>query len=104
MQITRDILDNLSTSIIALDSELKVVSLNSSCQDLLESSEGRALGQPGAKLVANAGALVEALERVRNERSPTSRRTRTSQRTTWRWTSPEVLMPHPSNKICLPNN
>lgn len=74
MQITRDILDNLSTSIIALDGELKVVSLNSSCQDLLESSEGRALGQPVAKLVANAGALVEALERVRNERSPTSRR------------------------------
>ncbi|QFU77557.1 PAS domain-containing protein [Halioglobus maricola] len=74
MQATQDILDNLSTSIIALDGEMRVVSLNSSCQDLLESSEGRALGQPMGKLVANPEPLLEALQQVRATRSPTSRR------------------------------
>ena len=74
MHHTQDILDNISTAIIALDRELRVVSLNSSGQHLLESSEGRCLGQPVSKLVAQPGQLVDILKQVLQNRSPMARR------------------------------
>ncbi len=74
MQLTQDILDNISTSIIALDRDLRVVSLNSSSQDLLESSEGRALGQQICKLVSRPEPLQKMLEQVRDNRSSMARR------------------------------
>jgi two-component system, NtrC family, nitrogen regulation sensor histidine kinase GlnL len=74
MQLTQDILDNISTSIIALDQDLRVVSLNSSSQGLLESSEGRALGQHICKLVCRPQPLQEMLSQVRDTRSSMARR------------------------------
>lgn len=74
MDLSQDILDNISTAVIALDEALRVVSLNSSGQDLLESSEGRALGQPVGRLVADPDTLLELLIQVRDTRSPMARR------------------------------
>lgn len=70
----RDILDNISTAVVALDSELRVVSLNVSCQDLLETSELRSLGNTARKLVSEPDALIEALKQVRATGSPLARR------------------------------
>ncbi len=74
MHQNQDILGNISTAVVSLDSELRVVSLNSSGQDLLEASEARSLGQPMHKLVANPEALMEVLRQVRADRSPLARR------------------------------
>lgn len=74
MRQHQDILDNISTAVIALDSELRVVALNSSGQDLLEASEGRCQGQPIRKLVANPDSLMDVVEQVRASRSPLARR------------------------------
>ena len=74
MHHTHDILDNTSTAILAMGADLDVVALNSSGQDLLETSEGRALGQSIAQLVAQPDPLVTILREVLRERSPTSRR------------------------------
>lgn len=74
MHQDRDILDNISTAIVALDSELRVVSLNVSSQDLLETSEMRSLGRTPRKLVSRPDALVQVLKQVRATRSPLARR------------------------------
>jgi len=74
MHCTQDILDNISTCIIALSPELRVVALNSSGEDLLESSEGRSLGMPMRKLVLRPRQLITALEKVATDKSPISRR------------------------------
>ncbi len=74
MHQDRDILDNISTAIVALDSELRVVSLNVSSQDLLETSELRSVGRPARKLVARSETLVQELKQVRATRSPLARR------------------------------
>ncbi len=74
MHQDRDILDNISTAIVGLDSELRVVSINVSGQDLLETSEQRCLGRPARKLVARPETLVQELKQVRATRSPVARR------------------------------
>jgi two-component system, NtrC family, nitrogen regulation sensor histidine kinase GlnL len=74
MHQNQDILDNISTAVVALDSELRVVSLNNSGQDLLETSEGRCLGHPIRKLVAAPDTLMEILKQVRSSHSPMARR------------------------------
>ena len=74
MQPNQDILDNISTAVVALDAELRVVSLNSSGQDLLETSEARCLGHPIRKLVAQPETLMEVLKQVRASRNPIARR------------------------------
>lgn len=74
MQPNQDILDNISTAVVALDAELRVASLNSSGQDLLETSEARCLGQPMRKLVAHPDSLMEVLKQVRATRSPMAKR------------------------------
>ena len=74
MHQDRDILDNISTAIVALDSELRVVSLNASSQDLLETSELRCVGRHIRKLVSRPEYLVEELKQVRASRSPLAQR------------------------------
>ena len=74
VQPNQDILDNISTAVIALDAELRVVSLNSSSQDLLETSEGRCLAHPLRKLVSAPEALMDVVKQVRASRSPLARR------------------------------
>lgn len=74
MKANQVILDNISTAVVALDAELRVVSLNSSGQDLLETSEVRCLGQPMRKLVAEPDSLMDVLKQVRANHSPLARR------------------------------
>lgn len=74
MHCSRDILDNISTSIIALDQGLNVVALNSSGEDLLEFSEDRSLGQPVRKLLLDPEQLIAALQQVLSTGSPMSQR------------------------------
>lgn len=74
MHCSRDILDNISTSIIAVDEGLNVVALNSSGEDLLEFSEERSLGQPVRKLLMEPGKLVCALQQVVSSGNPMSQR------------------------------
>lgn len=74
MHCSRDILDNISTAIIALDSGLKVVALNNSGEDLLEFSEERSLGQPVNKLLLGPDQLITALNDVLSSGSPVSQR------------------------------
>jgi two-component system, NtrC family, nitrogen regulation sensor histidine kinase GlnL len=74
MHCNRDVLDNISTSIIALDANLNVLALNSSGEDLLEFSEERSLGQAIGKLLLDPGELIGALRQVQDTGSPLARR------------------------------
>jgi len=74
MQIQREILDNLSTAVVALDADLRVQSLNNSGQVLLETSAARCIGQSADKLVLHPEELMEVLELARTSRSPLARR------------------------------
>lgn len=74
MHCSRDILDNISTAIIALNQSLNVVALNSSCEDLLEFSEERSLGQPVNKLLLGPNQLIAALNDVLSNGNPVSQR------------------------------
>ena len=51
MQQDQDILDNISTGIIALDAQLRVIALNAAGQALLETSEARCLGSHARQLL-----------------------------------------------------
>lgn len=74
MQQDPQILEQISTAIIALDGELRVISLNGPCQDLLESSHERSVGLPVWRLVARPEELQHALQQVARDRSPLARR------------------------------
>jgi two-component system nitrogen regulation sensor histidine kinase GlnL len=64
------ILDNISTGIIALDARLRVTALNVAGQALLETSEGRSIGQHAGKLVLHSKEWLEILEHVVTSKSP----------------------------------
>ncbi len=74
MHCNRDILDSISTSIIALDEDLKVVALNSSGQDLLEHSEERSLGQAVTALLHQPDNLEQALRQALQTGNPMAQR------------------------------
>ena len=74
MPTTRDILDNISTAVVALDSDMRVLSVNNSGEVLLETSEARCLGHGADELVLQPEALMEVLEQVRSSNSPLARR------------------------------
>jgi len=74
MHQDQDILDQISTAVIALDDELRVISVNNSCQDLLEISEERSIGLPICKLVVQSEMLLQALDQVCSSRSQLVRR------------------------------
>ena len=69
-----DILDNISTGVIALDVALRVVSLNAAGEALLKTSEARCLGLHAGQLVLNADEWLDNLQQVRNSRSSLTRR------------------------------
>lgn len=64
MNRDQDILDNISTGVLALDADLRVTALNAAGQALLETSETRALGQPASELVLNSQEWLGTLEQV----------------------------------------
>ena len=61
MKQSRGILDSISTSIVALDGNLRVVALNAAGQTLLETSEARCIGQHAGTLVLHCAEWLESL-------------------------------------------
>ena len=74
MQQDQDILNSISTGIVALDAQLRVTALNASGQALLETSEARCIGLHASQLVLQPEEWLEALEQVRASSSPLARR------------------------------
>jgi two-component system nitrogen regulation sensor histidine kinase GlnL len=74
MDHNQDILDSISTGIIALDGELCVTALNAAGQALLETSEARCIGQHARKLVLHPAEWLQNLEQVLDNSSPLARR------------------------------
>jgi two-component system, NtrC family, nitrogen regulation sensor histidine kinase GlnL len=74
MQQDQDIINSISTGIVALDAQLRVTALNASGQALLETSEARCIGLHASQLVLQPGEWLEALEQVRASSSPLARR------------------------------
>ena len=74
MQQDQDILDNISTGIIALDDDLRVIAVNAAGQALLETSEHRCIGAHAAQLLLQPANWLGGLEQVLASNSPMARR------------------------------
>jgi two-component system nitrogen regulation sensor histidine kinase GlnL len=74
MNQEQDILDNISTGIMVLDSKLCVTALNAAGEALLETSEGRCNGLHAGKLVLQPMEWLENLEQVLSSKNPLTRR------------------------------
>ena len=59
-----DILDNISTGVVALDDQLCVTALNASGQAILETSELRCIGTHARNLVLRSREWLDNLEQV----------------------------------------
>ena len=70
----QDILDNISTGIVALDANLRVTALNAAGEALLKTSESRCLGAHAQQLVLQPGDWLQSLEQVLADKSPLVRR------------------------------
>jgi two-component system nitrogen regulation sensor histidine kinase GlnL len=70
MEQDQDILDNISTGIVALNGDLCVTALNASGQALLETSEVRCIGQHARKLVLHPKEWIQNLQKVLASNSP----------------------------------
>jgi two-component system nitrogen regulation sensor histidine kinase GlnL len=74
MEQEPDILDNLSTGVLALDADLNVLTLNAAGQALLETSEARCIGLPASQLLLQSREWCQNLEQVVTNNSPLVRR------------------------------
>lgn len=74
MQQDQDILDNISTGIIALDDDLRVIAVNAAGQALLETSEHRCIGAHAGQLLLQPANWLGGLEQVLASNSPLARR------------------------------
>jgi two-component system nitrogen regulation sensor histidine kinase GlnL len=74
MQHDQDILDYLSTGVISLDSDLRVVALNAAAEMLLETSKARCIGVDAAQLLARPDEWLGSLRQVLDTNSPLARR------------------------------
>ena len=70
----QDILDNISTGIIALDARLAVTAMTAAAEALLQLSEARSLGQHASQLLAQPEDWLASLEQARDEVTPIVRR------------------------------
>ena len=70
----QDILDNISTGVIALDVALRVTGLNNAGEALLKTSEARCLGLHAGQLVSNPDEWLANLQQVRSTKAPMTRR------------------------------
>ncbi len=69
-----DILDSITTGVVALDRNLRVTALNAAGQALLETSETRCLGQHAGKLVLHSREWLDTLEQALASASPQATR------------------------------
>ena len=70
----RDILDNISTGVIALDPALLVTTINPAGEALLQLSEARTLGMHAGQLLPRSQEWLAMLEQARDEDIPVVRR------------------------------
>lgn len=70
MKQDQDVLDNISTGIVALDDRLRVTALNAAGEALLKTSEARCIGQHAGKLVLHSKDWLATLEQVLASKSP----------------------------------
>ncbi len=70
----QDILDNISTGIVALDADLAVTAINSAGEALLQLSEARSRGMRAGQLLADPDEWLGCLEQARDEITPIVRR------------------------------
>lgn len=74
MQQGVDILDTISTGVIAFDADLRVTAINGAAQDLLAASLARTMGMHAGDLVVRPEEWVQNLQLVLDDRSPLARR------------------------------
>ncbi len=74
MEQDPDILDNISTGVLALDGKLLVTSLNASGEALLKTSAARCHGMHARQLVLDPGEWLLSLQQVLTSKSPLTRR------------------------------
>jgi len=74
MNQNTDILENISTGIIAMDSDLTVTWINSAAQALLEVSVARTIGFPAAQLVLRPSEWLHNLQQSLHSNAPLTQR------------------------------
>lgn len=74
MSYDQEILDSISTGIVALNGELEVVALNTAGEALLETSQGQCTGQHARTLLLQPREWVQNLEQVLLNSNPLVRR------------------------------
>ncbi len=74
MQHSTDILENISTGVISLDSDLIVTAINSAGQALLEVSLSRSIGMRANQLVLRASEWQHHLQQALGSNAPLTRR------------------------------
>ncbi|MEM9254192.1 MAG: nitrogen regulation protein NR(II) [Pseudomonadota bacterium] len=74
MSRDRHILDNLSTAVVVLGTDLRVTAVNAAGEALLDTSETRCVGQHARNLVSEPPEWLEKLEQARSGNSPLASR------------------------------
>lgn len=70
MKHIRGLLDSISTGIVALDADLRIVALNAAGQALLETSEARCIGQHAGSLILRSADWLESLQHALTNNTP----------------------------------
>jgi len=74
MEHSNDILENISTGVIALNGDLKVTSINSAAQALLEVSLARTIGAHADQLVLRPAQWLQNLKQAKDSNAPLTQR------------------------------
>ncbi len=75
MTLKPDILDAISTGVLALDARLTVTGVNNACQNVLELSESRTMGLHASQLLARPDeSWMKLLQEALESRTPLARR------------------------------
>jgi len=74
MERNQDILDNISTGVLALDARLRVTSLNASGEALLKTSAARCRGAHASQLILDSALWLEDLQQALASNAPLTRR------------------------------
>ncbi|MEP6389828.1 MAG: nitrogen regulation protein NR(II) [Halioglobus sp.] len=69
-----EIIDSISTGVIALDADLQVLAINAAGQAMLELSEARSMRLHASELVADSGEWISTLVQAQEGGSPVARR------------------------------
>ena len=74
MRHIRELLDSISTGIVALDANLQIVALNAAGQALLETSEARCIGQHAGSLILHSADWLQKLKQALFNNTPQASR------------------------------